>query len=349
MRTIPPEDAGAARAGGRDRGTPGGSRGDARGHPQRRGGRAGRRRPARRSGLHPQRQRPSLPGDDRSDGGRRGHAGADGTILFCNRRFAAMLRLPHAQVLGTPMVALLAPEYQAHFAELVVACRRDGMRNEVVLQAGDGTRVPVSLACSALPEGETESLCLVATDLTARYAAEAAIRRQNEELERRVQERTAELAKCTRSLRACCRKRRSASLAFNRDLRFVLVNERLAMNGLPSAFHIGKRIDEIVPSLAPTVEKVTARILATGQPVREHEFTGDLPLAPGVPRHWSANSYRWGNRGNYRFWCGGDGHHRAQAGRGGAAGERAAAADVLRVGGHRDVFLAPRRTDYRGQ
>ncbi len=33
--------------------------------------------------------------------------------------------------------------------------------------------MPVSLACSALPDGEAESLCLVATDLTARYAAEA--------------------------------------------------------------------------------------------------------------------------------------------------------------------------------
>ncbi len=111
---------------------------------------------------------------------------ADGTILFCNPRFAAMLRLPHEQVLGAPMAQFLAPEYQAHFAELVMACRLDGVRNEVVLQAGDGTRVPVSLACSTLPEGEAESLCLVATDLTARYAAEAEIRQLNQELEARV-------------------------------------------------------------------------------------------------------------------------------------------------------------------
>ena len=96
--------------------------------------------------------------------------GADGTILFCNRRFVRMLRLPHAQVLGASMAQFLAPECQARFAELVLACHLDGARNEVVFQASDGTRVPVSLACGALPDDEAESLCIVATDLTARYA-----------------------------------------------------------------------------------------------------------------------------------------------------------------------------------
>jgi len=99
--------------------------------------------------------------------------GADGTILFCNRRFAAMLRLPHAQVLGASITQFLTPEYQSHFADLVMACHNDGVRNEVILQAGDGTQVPISLACGALPEGETESVCIVATDLTIRYTAEA--------------------------------------------------------------------------------------------------------------------------------------------------------------------------------
>ena len=119
--------------------------------------------------------------------------GADGTILFCNRRFASMLKLPHAQVLGAPLSRFLTPESLSRFADLVMACRLDGARNEVVLMAGDGTRVPVSLACSALPDGDSESLCLVATDLTARYAAEAEIRLLNQELEARVEARTAAL------------------------------------------------------------------------------------------------------------------------------------------------------------
>lgn len=120
--------------------------------------------------------------------------GADGTILFCNKRFAAMLQLPHAQVLGTPITHFLSPASQHAFSSQVDACRKlHSSRGEVELLAPDGTRLPISLTCSALPESETESICLIATDLTARYAAETAIRQLNQELEARVAARTAAL------------------------------------------------------------------------------------------------------------------------------------------------------------
>ena len=110
----------------------------------------------------------------------------DGTILYCNRRFAAMLHASQAQMLGTPVARYLAPESQTHFAGLTSKCRRGRMRDEVVFLALEGTRVPVSLVCSVLPESERESLCIIATDLTTYKAVEATIRRQNEGLERRV-------------------------------------------------------------------------------------------------------------------------------------------------------------------
>ena len=108
---------------------------------------------------------------------------ADGTLLYCNRRFAALLRAPSAQVLGARFSGFLAPESYARFLALNMACRQCNVRDEVVFQASDGTQVPVSLACSLLPEGETDNLCLVATDLTAYKAAEATIRQQNAALE----------------------------------------------------------------------------------------------------------------------------------------------------------------------
>ena len=78
----------------------------------------------------------------------------------------------------------------------------------------------------------------------------------------------------------------------DRDLRFVRINEQLAeMNGISVAAHLGKTVAEIVPALEATLREVTARILATGQPVLDHEFTGDTPRAPGVTRTWNESWY----------------------------------------------------------
>ena len=141
---------------------------------------------------------------------------ADGTILYCNRRFATMLHMPYEHVLGASIAQLLTPESQGILAAQIAKCCQDSTRCELDFQAQDGTIVPVSIACSALPEGER--VCLVATDLTARKAAEATIRQQNEELERRVQERTAELLQANTALREEMTARKQAELERERLL-----------------------------------------------------------------------------------------------------------------------------------
>ena len=78
----------------------------------------------------------------------------------------------------------------------------------------------------------------------------------------------------------------------DRELRYVLINEKLAeLNGIAAAAHIGKRIHEIVPTLAAAVEEVCNQVLATGQPVKDHEFSGETALAPGVKRYWNESWY----------------------------------------------------------
>ena len=74
----------------------------------------------------------------------------------------------------------------------------------------------------------------------------------------------------------------------DRDLRFVRINEQLAeMNGISVSAHLGKTVAEIVPTLEAALLEVTARILANGQPVLNHEFTGETARAPGVTRTWN--------------------------------------------------------------
>jgi PAS domain S-box-containing protein len=79
---------------------------------------------------------------------------------------------------------------------------------------------------------------------------------------------------------------------FDRDLRYQLINERLAeINGLPLAAHLGKPVAEILPSLLPAVQQVVTAILNTGEAVKDHEFSGETPGKPGVKRYWNESWY----------------------------------------------------------
>lgn len=79
-------------------------------------------------------------------------------------------------------------------------------------------------------------------------------------------------------------------LAFLDDeLRFIRVNEYLAaVDGKAAEDHIGRRLDEIVPLLAPQIEPVFRRVIRTGKPVMDLEVHGAAPGAPGVKKVWLA-------------------------------------------------------------
>jgi PAS domain S-box-containing protein len=76
------------------------------------------------------------------------------------------------------------------------------------------------------------------------------------------------------------------------ELRFVRLNERLArINGLPAPTHLGRRLREVLPSVALEVEPLLRRVLETGQPVMNVEVTGETPATPGMARHWLTSYY----------------------------------------------------------
>jgi len=78
----------------------------------------------------------------------------------------------------------------------------------------------------------------------------------------------------------------------DRDLRFVRINERLAeINGISVEAHLGRQVHEILPTLVDTLRSVTGRILATGEAMLNHEFSGETPAAPGATRFWNQSWY----------------------------------------------------------
>ena len=77
---------------------------------------------------------------------------------------------------------------------------------------------------------------------------------------------------------------------FDRELRYIRVNERLAeINGLSIAEHLGRTVGEIVPTMAAAIREVAESMVATGQPALDHELAGETASAPGVMRHWNIN------------------------------------------------------------
>ncbi len=78
----------------------------------------------------------------------------------------------------------------------------------------------------------------------------------------------------------------------DRELRYVRVNKLFAeLDGTSVEAHVGRHVSEIVPTLVERIRDVTSRILATGEAVLNHEFSGETPAAPGAMRFWRESWY----------------------------------------------------------
>jgi DNA-binding CsgD family transcriptional regulator len=75
----------------------------------------------------------------------------------------------------------------------------------------------------------------------------------------------------------------------DRRLHFVGVNRALAtMNGLPASAHMGKKISDVVGTVASRVAPVIERVFETGQPIREIKVSAKLPARKEMG-HWVAD------------------------------------------------------------
>ncbi len=88
----------------------------------------------------------------------------DGTILYCNRSFAALLKTPLQSVVGTSICQFMAPDSDITLKAIL---KQRMNRWEIELRTKDGISVPVYLSISSLQTTEfPDAWCLVVTDLT---------------------------------------------------------------------------------------------------------------------------------------------------------------------------------------
>jgi PAS domain S-box-containing protein len=117
---------------------------------------------------------------------------ADRVVLYANRRMAEMLAVPLSSLVGASFDRFVAAKDRARLAELFAGQEseiRD--RGEFTFLGSGGRRVAAHVSVTRLPETTGPSWSLLATDITERVRAE-------EELERRVRKRTADLERANR-------------------------------------------------------------------------------------------------------------------------------------------------------
>ena len=90
----------------------------------------------------------------------------DGSVLYCNKAFADMLKMPIEKVIGFSANDLVARSDRQAFADLLRQGEQGKAKAEITFRPTDGTFVPVYCSISSVQIDEIRCLCLTATDLT---------------------------------------------------------------------------------------------------------------------------------------------------------------------------------------
>lgn len=91
---------------------------------------------------------------------------ADGTILYCNRCFAEMLRRPLDDLIGSSVLDLLPASERKAFEALLRQAVEGSGKSETSLLAGHGELIPVYISLRSFEESGSRAVAMVVTDLS---------------------------------------------------------------------------------------------------------------------------------------------------------------------------------------
>jgi len=95
----------------------------------------------------------------------------DGMILYCNQRFAEMVKLPLERVISSSAGDYLSQQALAAISG-VFGDGEEAVKHECGLRRSDDSTLPVQLSASPLPLEDQTVICLVVTDLTLQRSQE---------------------------------------------------------------------------------------------------------------------------------------------------------------------------------
>ncbi len=98
----------------------------------------------------------------------------DGTVLYCNGRFAELIGRPPAKIIGITVQRLVADSEQDRFEALLAKAQRAVAKGEFNLLCADGSLIPVYLSLNRFRGYKGQALGMVITDLSEQKRKQAA-------------------------------------------------------------------------------------------------------------------------------------------------------------------------------
>ncbi|HEX8950004.1 MAG TPA: bifunctional diguanylate cyclase/phosphodiesterase [Dissulfurispiraceae bacterium] len=206
---------------------------------------------------------------------------SDGIILYANAHFSKMLRTPLERIIGAPFRDYIAERDRDALAGLFERALRESAKQEICLLTGDGIFLPVVLSLRRMPIDEKAiGLSMVITDISERKRAEELLRSAHDELELRVQERTAQLRESEERYRVITESAQDAIITIDEKSRILLTNPAAErMFGYTGAELSGKPLTMLMPErLRQAHLKAVRRHLAT----RKRSLPWEAVKLPGL-------------------------------------------------------------------
>ncbi len=108
--------------------------------------------------------------------------GSNGIILYCNHRFAELVKAQHDQIISQPIYAWIIESEHERLGLMLAQGSVGIVRDELTLRARDGALVPAYFSMRSLPEGAGMGIAVI-TDLTELKLAQKKIDERVKELQ----------------------------------------------------------------------------------------------------------------------------------------------------------------------